>query len=167
MALVPEIQCQYNLPYDVDLSPLFSYPNNPYISSLLYQSTFNRARFPRHKASSAEARVETQGSPGQIAEEDQAPISQGLSDYENVYEVPFRGAEMVDHRIANANIVRWTSAHSDNAFLQKLLVAYFLYEYPFFPLFHKDLMMDDMIIGRNRFCSSLLVNAILAAACVG
>lgn len=42
----------------------------------------------------------------------------------------------------------------------------FMFEYPFHPFFQKDLFIDDMLNGRRRFCSPLLVNAVLAAAWV-
>jgi hypothetical protein len=45
-----------------------------------------------------------------------------------------------------------------------LLELYFLHGYHFFTFFHKDLFLKDLKSGERRFCSPLLVNAILASA---
>lgn len=47
-----------------------------------------------------------------------------------------------------------------------LLKLYFQYEHQFLSFFHKDLFLDDMLSGSTTFCSELLVNAVLALACV-
>jgi hypothetical protein len=69
-----------------------------------------------------------------------------------------------EHPIAAPS--KWTSISSNDQLLPKLLEAYFLYDYPWFAAFHKDYFLVDMNNDSTRFCSSLLVNAILAAACV-
>ncbi|KAI1042678.1 hypothetical protein LB505_001180 [Fusarium chuoi] len=49
--------------------------------------------------------------------------------------------------------------------MRELIRAYFLQEYDWFTFFHKEYFLDDMISGSNTFCSSLLVNAVLAVGC--
>ncbi|KAM0233823.1 hypothetical protein ACHAP5_010255 [Fusarium lateritium] len=43
--------------------------------------------------------------------------------------------------------------------------TYLLHTWPVFTHFHKDLFLLDLRAGRRHFCSSLLLNVILAAAC--
>ncbi|KAK0612149.1 hypothetical protein B0T14DRAFT_540968 [Immersiella caudata] len=136
LALVPQSRMQYDLPYPVDLSPLFTHPANRYVRSLLFRSTF------------AEAQA------GMIGQ-----------DSDQRHHIPYHAAEVVDPCIDEADVAQWTSVHNDNKFLRKLVGLYFQYEYIFIPAFHKDIMLADMVAGRHRFCSPLLINAILANAC--
>jgi len=143
LALVPESRMQYDLPYSVDLSPLFAHPSNRYASSQLFRSTFGEEHGSRQESDEMEWRSES------------------------IYHIPYHAAELIDPLIDKADVRQWTSVHKDNKFLRKLLTLYLQYEYTFFPAFHKDNMLADMVAGRHRFCSPLLVNAILANACVG
>jgi hypothetical protein len=72
---------------------------------------------------------------------------------------------MVDPLLDNANILAWTTIKTSESFLHGLMEAYFLHKYPIFVQFHKDLFLGDLKAHRHRFCSRLLVHAILAAAC--
>ncbi|KAK5651249.1 hypothetical protein OQA88_12657 [Cercophora sp. LCS_1] len=83
------------------------------------------------------------------------------------YRVPYNVARVADPRLETAQLSKWTSVNDDDALLRDLLHSYFRLQHPMFPFFHKDHFLDDLIAGRHRFCSSLLVNAILAAACQG
>ncbi|OAQ65031.1 fungal zn(2)-Cys(6) binuclear cluster domain-containing protein [Pochonia chlamydosporia 170] len=88
-------------------------------------------------------------------------------DYRAMYDAPFHVAQMVDVDVDAAKPSMWTNVSSDDELLRDLLKSYFTHEYLFFPFFHKDSFLQDMVSGRRRFCSSLLVNAILAASCHG
>ena len=59
----------------------------------------------------------------------------------------------------------WTRVTRDAAFLEHLLNIYFCWGHPFYVLFSKELFLDDMNKGRSKYCSPLLVNALLAFAC--
>ena len=83
-----------------------------------------------------------------------------------MYDTPYHTVQMVDPRLDAVEPSKWTAVSSDDVLLRKLLETYFIYEYPPFPFFHKDYFLDDMATGRTRFCSSVLVNCVLAAACV-
>ena len=66
----------------------------------------------------------------------------------------------------------WTSVCKDDGLLRDILTAYFMHEYHTFPVFHLDYFFEDMQSPRTnkrdiRFCSALLVNAVLAYGCVG
>jgi hypothetical protein len=82
------------------------------------------------------------------------------------YATPFFAAEMADPLLSQAKPSIWTSVSSNDVLLRKLLEAYFMFEYPWEYIFQKDYFLEDMISGANRYCSSLLVNAVLAKACV-
>jgi hypothetical protein len=81
------------------------------------------------------------------------------------YSKPLLAAEMVDPLLAEARPSQWTQVSSNDLLLRKLLEGYFMFEYPWEFIFHKDYFLEDMASGGNRFCSPLLVNAVLAKAC--
>lgn len=82
------------------------------------------------------------------------------------YSMPLFAAEMIDSLLSEARPSKWTRVSSNDLLMRKLLEGYFMYEYPWQFLFHKDYFLEDMASGSNRFCSPLLVNALLAKACV-
>ncbi|RPB05323.1 hypothetical protein L873DRAFT_1758261 [Choiromyces venosus 120613-1] len=59
----------------------------------------------------------------------------------------------------------WTRVTSDIEFISDLMSLYFTWSHPSYVLFSKSCFLSDMSRGRNKYCSSLLVNAILALAC--
>ena len=59
----------------------------------------------------------------------------------------------------------WTTVTEDEGLVRHLLGIYFCWEYPAFSTLHKSHFLHDFDRGRRRFCSSLLVNAILSLAC--
>lgn len=60
----------------------------------------------------------------------------------------------------------WTKITDSDRLVSHLLSLYFTWDYPCYTWFDQDLFLADMIAGQSRFCSPLLVNAILAHACV-
>ncbi|KAL2758317.1 hypothetical protein ACRALDRAFT_1061517 [Sodiomyces alcalophilus JCM 7366] len=59
----------------------------------------------------------------------------------------------------------WTSITTDAFLVQHLLALYFCWEYPAFASLSKEHFLQDFQEGRPRFCSSMLVNALLALGC--
>lgn len=59
----------------------------------------------------------------------------------------------------------WTRVTRDAAFVEHLLSLYFCWAHPYYALFSKELFLDDMAQGRSKYCSPLMVNALLAFAC--
>ena len=57
----------------------------------------------------------------------------------------------------------WSSVTQDSDLVQHLLDLYFTWQHSFFQSFPEDLFRDDLIAGRTKYCSSMLVNAICAA----
>jgi hypothetical protein len=144
LMLVPDTTYQFTSPYLADMLPLFSRTDNPYLNSKLYR-TMTAETQAAHRGPEIEEQLR-----------------------EAVYHAPYSGSRIYDMRICPESLKpsRWTSISSDNVFLTRLLECYFLYEYPLWPCFHKDHFLDDMTAGRNDYCSPLLVNCILTAACV-
>jgi hypothetical protein len=59
----------------------------------------------------------------------------------------------------------WTKLTDDPGLVQHLLALYFCWEYPTFASLSKEHFLKDFMEGRPRFCSSILVNALLALGC--
>jgi hypothetical protein len=59
----------------------------------------------------------------------------------------------------------WTSLTSDRGLVEHLMALYFCWEYPTFASLSKEHFLTDFLAGRPRYCSSLLVNAMLALGC--
>jgi hypothetical protein len=69
-----------------------------------------------------------------------------------------------DPRLRSAR--EWTSVTSDTRILVSILSAWTTREYSYYHYLDRDAFLDDMAGGRWDFCSELLVNALLASACV-
>jgi hypothetical protein len=59
----------------------------------------------------------------------------------------------------------WTSVTSDNGFVNHIMALYFCWEYPTFASLSKEHFLDAFRGGSQRYCSSLLVNSMLALGC--
>ncbi|KAL6900102.1 fungal-specific transcription factor domain-containing protein [Trichoderma evansii] len=59
----------------------------------------------------------------------------------------------------------WTSITNDVNLVQHLLALYFCWEYPTFASLSKEHFLHDFQDGRHRYCSPILVNALLALGC--
>ncbi|TKA51666.1 hypothetical protein B0A49_12921 [Cryomyces minteri] len=59
----------------------------------------------------------------------------------------------------------WTSVTNDVEFINHLMNLYFAWPHPFYQLFSRECFLFDMQKGRTKYCSALLVNAILACSC--
>ena len=59
----------------------------------------------------------------------------------------------------------WTTVTRDSSFVEHLMGLYFSWSHPLYVLFSKELFLYDMAKGRSKYCSPLLVNALLAVAC--
>lgn len=59
----------------------------------------------------------------------------------------------------------WTQISRDAGLVQHLLALYFCWEYPTFASLSKEHFLTDFWASRPRFCSQILVNALLALGC--
>lgn len=142
LSLVPETWYRYSFPMGTEMPAFLHRYDNPYLKSRVYEQALR-------------------GPPGHSG------AQQALGTPEMFYQVPYHAAEIVLPDLDRARPSRWTVVSKDDELLRKMLKSYFFQQYPMFPFFHKGLFIHDMAKGGSRFCSSLLVNAVLAAACVG
>jgi hypothetical protein len=75
------------------------------------------------------------------------------------------GESTDDERSPIERPTTWFRMPQDAEFVDHLLHLYFCWMHPFYQLFSKDYFLHDMSRGGTDFCSSLLVNAVLAVAC--
>jgi hypothetical protein len=59
----------------------------------------------------------------------------------------------------------WTNVTGDKRLVHHLLALYFCWEYPTFASLSKEHFLKDFQDGRRRYCSAILVNALLALGC--
>jgi hypothetical protein len=59
----------------------------------------------------------------------------------------------------------WTTITNDINLVLHLLALYFCWEYPIFASLSKEHFLRDFRDGRHKYCSPLLVNALLALGC--
>ncbi|KAH9206319.1 fungal-specific transcription factor domain-containing protein [Leptodontidium sp. 2 PMI_412] len=72
---------------------------------------------------------------------------------------------LLSHHGPKHNNQSWTRVTNDVALVEHLLALYFCWEYPIFATVSKEHFMEDYRKGLWRYCSPLLVNAILSLAC--
>ncbi|KAI9771358.1 MAG: hypothetical protein M1840_002328 [Geoglossum simile] len=59
----------------------------------------------------------------------------------------------------------WTTVTSNMEFITHLIGLYFCWSHPFYPIVHRERFLHDYDAGKTKYCSSMLVNVILAVAC--
>ncbi|KAJ3496131.1 hypothetical protein NLG97_g2885 [Lecanicillium saksenae] len=82
----------------------------------------------------------------------------------------FRGLEQVLSPLSDPEMQHhpsgtWTSITGDVNLVHHLLALYFCWEYPTFASLSKEHFLRDFQDGRHRYCSPILVNALLALGC--
>lgn len=147
LSVVPETRRRYQFPYVASMPTHLQTSDNPYLKSLLYETAF-------HGAGQEDAHESTQSEQAQT------------NDYLNIYLQPYHAAELLDPLIDHLKPSEWTQVATDDHLMRTLIRAYILHEYPTFPVFHKDIFFQAMIDHDLRFCRPVLVNALLAEACV-
>ena len=76
---------------------------------------------------------------------------------------PFETRRSVEQILVSASC--WTEVTSDQELIEHLLSLYFVWEYPIFATLSKKHFLADFRSGSHTYCSSLLVNALLAIGC--
>ncbi|KAF2692176.1 hypothetical protein K458DRAFT_286529, partial [Lentithecium fluviatile CBS 122367] len=141
LSVVPETRLRYQFPYIANMPSALLTPENKYLSSLLYEAI--QAGSPSNEAAPAQSLLE------------QSP-----------YAKPIHAARMIDPLLEQAKASEWTSVSTNDRLMRRLLEEYFVNEHPWELVIHKDYFLEDLSTGKTDFCSSLLVNALLAKACV-
>lgn len=156
LRVVPESRYRYEFPFMSPLPARLQTQDNPYLGSLIYEWEVERRRSP----------VRSPKRRGKQLETDRSASEESTTPGPGPYVKPFHAAEVHDPLIDSAEPSKWTDVTTDNTLLRSLLRSYFLHEYQWFSAFQKEYFLSDMIADRRQFCSPLLVNAVLALACV-
>ncbi|KAL7626363.1 hypothetical protein AAE478_003135 [Parahypoxylon ruwenzoriense] len=72
---------------------------------------------------------------------------------------------VIDDRLNNLDIQRWTGVPVTNELASILISLYLEIDHPWCPLFDADLFLNDCLNGKSHFCSPLLISALLGWAC--
>ncbi|KAL6699759.1 hypothetical protein J3F84DRAFT_361663 [Trichoderma pleuroticola] len=151
MAVAPETRFRYELPYRTEM-PEYYLGNNPYMDSMIYGAS---SLYPKDERSRISGRTATSRAGNRAPNE-----------YQDVYLKPFHAAEVIDPRLTDAKISSWTGVCKDDGLMRQLLSVFLRCEYHLTSAFQKDYFLDDLVANRKQFCSSLLVNIVLAYSCV-
>jgi hypothetical protein len=139
-----ETRNRFEVPFGSEMPAFLNDPRNPYLQSLLHKAILSPSGLQLRQA-------------GNTASKGKRTAH---------YLEPYQAATIVDARLDTVKPSLWTRVSDNDASMRKLLRLYFHYEYEWLSFFHKDHFLDDMLSGSEMFCSSLLVNAVLAVACV-
>ncbi|EHK44954.1 hypothetical protein TRIATDRAFT_139368 [Trichoderma atroviride IMI 206040] len=146
MAVVPETRLRYVLPYRSEMPAAFII-NNPYMESKIYEA------------------ASLYSNPSQFTAFNHGD-SLDSDEYQNLYVKPFHSAEMIDAPLANAKPSLWTAVCKDDVLMRDILSVWFRCEHHLTSAVQKDYFLEDMVAKQKDFCSSLLVNIVLAYSCV-
>jgi len=141
---VPETKLQFTLPLGQDIPYYLKIPGNVYL-----------------EGTTAESLLRTSGG----FEPDKETRTLSEEAYPEYYR-PYVAARIADSRLNDAKPSIWTRVSTDDELLRNLFRQFFHFEYQWFCCFHKDHFLDAMVSGTTEYCSPLLVNAVLALACV-
>ena len=160
MSLVSETRLRYEFPYRATMPLAIARSNNAYLCSILYEALYIEDQDRDQERQ--------QGQPlYQGDQQQQQQQTRNLASHCSLpYLKPYHAAKHVDPLLPAVDATKWTSVISDNDLFMALLSAYFLHGYPANPVFQKDTFLEAMVNGDDRFCSPLLVNAVMAEACV-
>lgn len=178
LALGPETGYRYEFPYLPDMPAFLQRHDNVYLDSEVYACVLRRpvpelpaANVERHQHPTHHLLPNSQQQPyftPSVTSRSLSPyVSQGPgvnSQSDDPYHKPYHTATVVNSRLEKLRPSQWTSVSTDDALMRKFLHDFILYDYGWNSFLHLDYFLDDMANGRHRFCSQLLVNAVL---CIG
>ncbi|KAK4155533.1 hypothetical protein C8A00DRAFT_13446 [Chaetomidium leptoderma] len=162
LALVPEARYRYEFPYLADMPPFLRQPGNPYLDSEVYDYAL------RGLANSSQ---QPGRQPGRQQHQRLLPDTENGADsvygagQRDPYLKPYSSATIIHPWLDSVKPSKWTTVSSDDCLMRKIIHDYFLFEYDWFTFFHKDYFLEDMATETPRFCSPLLVNALLCVGC--
>lgn len=177
LACSPDTGYRYEFPYLPDMPAFLQRHDNVYLDSEVYACLLRRP-VPGPSAVNADHH---QHRPHQLLSGSQqqpyfmpSTASRSMSPYpahshavdvhNDAYHKPYHTASVENSRLEKLQPSQWTSVSSDDKLMRKFLHDYILYDYGWNYFLHLDYFLDDMANGRHRFCSRLLVNAVL---CIG
>lgn len=145
LSVEPETRLRYNLPYMDSMPAFLLVPDNQYLTTPLFEATFEPPR-----------------SSSDLVTPEQSPPSKCMDPYMK----PSHAAEVVEPILDRVYARQWTNVIANDGLFRRLISIYLSHQHATFFWFNKDLFLEDMAARRTQFCSSLLVHAVLAAACV-
>lgn len=95
----------------------------------------------------------------------QQMVGSGLENAGAIKNQTFDGPDQVLLPEQNVPASAWTKIMDDSRLVRHFLSLYFCWEYPTFASLSKEHFLRDFQEGRTRYCSSILVNALLALGC--
>jgi len=66
-----------------------------------------------------------------------------------------------DERLAMLDMSMWTTVPISNGLTAAATSLYLQIDHPLFGFFDADVFLEDLLVGRPRYCSKLLVSALL------
>lgn len=78
---------------------------------------------------------------------------------------PWISDEDLSTDIPGGEVRQWTTVTSDTDLIDHLLALYFTWSHPFYLLFSEDIFYHGMRMNKAKYCTPLLMNAILAVGC--
>ncbi|EGS18031.1 uncharacterized protein CTHT_0060450 [Thermochaetoides thermophila DSM 1495] len=178
-ALEPQSNFRYEFPYLREMPPFLVWEGNPYLRAEIHDwewrasvSGSEGSPLPQRQRALLLLPGTTTGtgddvaSPRSTSSGTSETLSAGslTSDRREPYLKPYHTARVVHPWLDSVKPSMWTGVSDDDVLMRKLLHDYILFDWDWFTMFHKDYFLEDMAQGRRRFCSSLLVNAVL---CMG
>ncbi|KAK3496731.1 uncharacterized protein B0T23DRAFT_63586 [Neurospora hispaniola] len=177
LALGPETGYRYEFPYLPDMPAFLQRHDNVYLDSEVYACVLRRSA-PGIPAVNAQHRQHLTHPPLSGSQQQPyctvATAGRSINPYvahgsavdlhSDPYHKPYHSATVENSRLEKMQPSQWTSVSTDDALLRKFLHDYIMYDYGWNYFLHLDYFLDDMANGRHRFCSRLLVNAVL---CIG
>lgn len=85
--------------------------------------------------------------------------------YGHTSNIAFYRTSAEAHDNAGDQVEVWTTVTSDMSFIHHLLDLYFTWSHPWYLLFSEEVFYHGFHDRKRRYCTPLLVNAILAVAC--
>ncbi|KAF2686289.1 hypothetical protein K458DRAFT_476818 [Lentithecium fluviatile CBS 122367] len=145
--VAPETRYRFEFPFRSEMPRALQTNGNPYLRSMMYEVGLSMPNAARSGSAPP------------------SPSDRHL--FSPQYLKPYLAATLVEPRLDAVQPSQWTEVSKDNELMRALLRTYLLNEYQWLPCFQKDDFLDDMVSGSRQYCSPLLVNTVLAFACLG
>ncbi|KAK0630112.1 hypothetical protein B0T17DRAFT_490691 [Bombardia bombarda] len=163
LALKPEARFRYEFPYSSEMPAFLCRQDNMYLASEMYACVLQPQPPHQHQGQQRQSqRRKTSWQQLLLTSEDSTDVSSDTGQGRDPYLKPYHGARVIHPLLETVKPSDWTKISSDDGLMRKLLHDYLLYEHGWFTMFHIDVFLQDMADRRNRFCSSLMVNLVLA-----
>jgi hypothetical protein len=147
LRLTPEIQYHSSSPLGPSMPASLVTPDNHYLKSFVSGSW----------ASGGTMTIEASSA---------GPTKLWANVVRDPYQKPYHAAKVAFPQLHRVKPSQWTSVTTDDVLMRDLLHSYFLHEYVWYTFFQATYFLDDMANMCSDLCSPLLVNTVLALACV-